>query len=317
MRTSRFVVRITIYCIIPVLGVFTANESVAISKNGFALDDASIPANEIVHGGPGRGGIPTINKPKFINADDASFMDPGNRVLGVSLNGIVRAYPIRILNYHEVVNDTFGESPVVVTYCPLCGSGMAFRGDIDDRRLIFGVSGLLYNSDVLLYDLQTGSLWSQIKSAAVSGPMNGMKLVPIPITHTTWRNWKARNPDSQILSMDTGFQRDYRKDPYPDYENNAKILFPVAAKSRKYRQKALVMGLEIDGQFKAYPFDELKRVPGQFTDEFKGRKFVIEYDDENRSARIVDTAGNQLPTVIAFWFAWFAFHPDTAIYTAD
>jgi hypothetical protein len=302
---------------IPALGILAAEDSIAISKNGFILDGASIPIDEIVHGGPGRGGIPAINTPKFVTRDDAGFLAPEDRVLGVFHSGIARAYPVRILNYHEVVNDVFHDISIVITYCPLCGSGMAFYGSIADRRLIFGVSGLLYNSDVLLYDLQTQSLWSQIKSTAVSGTMNGTKLVPIPISHTTWRDWKLRHPNSRVLSTETGFQRDYQENPYPDYESNARILFPVTARSRKYRQKALIMGLEIDGRFKAYPFEELERNPGQFTDEFQGEKFEVHYDDENRSARIFGEDGSEIPTVTAYWFAWYAFHPDTTVYKAE
>jgi hypothetical protein len=317
MDSRAVVLRIAAFCIIPVLGIFAAETSIAISKNGFILDDASIPVDEIVNGGPGRGGIPAINKPKFVSPDDAIFLDPEDRVLGLSLNGIARAYPVRILNFHEVVNDAFHDTSIVITYCPLCGSGMAFYGNIINRRLIFGVSGLLYNSDVLLYDLQTQSLWSQIKGAAVSGAMKGTKLVTIPISHTTWRDWKARHPNSRVLSTQTGFQRDYRKDPYPDYESDAKILFPVGARSRKYRQKTWVMGLEVDGRFKAYPFEELKRNPGQFTDEFQGTKFRVHYDDQNRSARIFDQDGIEIPTMTAYWFAWYAFHPDTAIYSTE
>ena len=317
MDSRGLILRISALYIVPVLGLFATEKSMAVSKNGFVLDDTSIPIEEIVHGGPGRGGIPAINKPKFVFSDNASFLSPEDRVLGVSLTGIARAYPVRILNYHEVVNDAFHDTSIVITYCPLCGSGMAFYGSITNRRLIFGISGLLYNSDVLLYDLQTQSLWSQIKGAAVSGAMNGTKLVTIPISHTTWRDWKARHPNSRVLSTQTGFQRDYRKDPYPDYESDAKILFPVAARSRKYRQKTWVMGLEVDGRFKAYPFEELKRNPGQFTDEFQGTKFRVHYDDQNRSARIFDQDGIEIPTMTAYWFAWYAFHPDTAIYSAE
>jgi hypothetical protein len=317
MDSRGLILRISAFCIIPVLGLFTTEKSMAVSKNGFVLDDTSIPIDEIVNGGPGRGGIPAINKPKFVIPDNASFLSPEDRVLGVSLTGIARAYPVRILNYHEVVNDAFHDTSIVITYCPLCGSGMAFYGSITNRRLIFGISGLLYNSDVLLYDLQTQSLWSQIEGAAVSGAMNGTKLIPIPVSHTTWRDWKARHPNSQVLSTETGFRRDYRKDPYPGYASSTKTLFPVAARSRKYRQKALVMGLEVRGHFKAYPFEELKRTPGQFTDEFQGEKFQIHYDDENRSARIFDKEGSEMHSVTAYWFAWYAFHPDTTIYTPE
>jgi len=251
-----------------------------------------------------------------VTADNASFLRPNDRVLGVESNGVERAYPIRILNYHEIVNDTLGGQPIVITYCPLCGSGMAFDSTINGKRLEFGVSGLLYNSDVLLYDRQSGSLWSQIARTAVTGKMKGTRLDPIRVSHTTWRDWQTRHPDTEVLSTRTGFRRNYKVDPYPNYGRNGRLYFPVAEENRRYPRKSIVMGLEIDGRFKAYPFKELKKSPSQFTDKFQGEQIEVYYDDRNQTARILDAHGNELPSLIAFWFAWYAFHPNTEIYTA-
>jgi hypothetical protein len=304
---------------IALLGLFVAVSAAAESKNGFILDDALIPLKEIRSGGPGRDGIPSLDNPVFVMADKASFLRPNDRILGVDLNGVERAYPIRILNYHEIVNDTLGGQPIVITYCPLCGSGMAFDSSINGKRLEFGVSGLLYNSDVLLYDRQSGSLWSQIMSTAVTGNMKGTRLDPIRVSHTTWRDWQTRHPDTEVLSTRTGFRRNYKVDPYPNYGRNGQLYFPVAVENRRYPRKSIIMGLEIDGRFKAYPFNELKKNSSQFTqftDEFQGEQIEVYYDDQNQTARILDAHGNELPTLIAFWFAWYAFHPDTEIHTA-
>jgi hypothetical protein len=251
-----------------------------------------------------------------VSADDAAFLKDKDRVLGIELNGVARAYPIRILNYHEIVNDAFGGHAVVVTYCPLCNSGIAFDATVDRVRLEFGVSGLLYNSDVLLYDRQTGSLWSQIEKMAISGDMKGTALTAFPLRHTTWRDWVARYPDTEVLSDETGFRRNYKVNPYPNYARNSSLYFPVAEENSKYRRKSLVLGLEIDGQFKGYPFSELSKGPREFVDEFQGQSFEVQYDKKNKTARIVDENGDEQPTLISFWFAWYAFHPDTEIYTA-
>ncbi len=303
--------------VIALLGLLPAIESVADSKNGFALDGALIPSEQILHGGPGRDGIPSLDDPTFVAARKAKFLAPNDRVLGIEINGIRRAYPIRILNYHEIVNDLIGGEPIVITYCPLCGSGMAFSSTIDGKRFEFGVSGLLFNSDVLLYDRQTKSLWSQIKSTAVTGRMKGTRLDVIPLTNTTWRDWQMRYPHSQVLSTDTGFRRNYEVNPYPNYGQSGRLYFPVAEENQRYHRKSLVLGLEVDGHFKAYPFDELKKGPSQFVDQFQGRSLEIRYDDENQTARIVEVDGDEMPTLLAYWFAWYAFHPDTAIYTAN
>jgi hypothetical protein len=292
-------------------------ESAAESKNGFVLDDALIPPNEILHGGPGRDGIPSLDYPDFVAAADADFLKPKDRILGLERNGVARAYPIRILNYHEIVNDAFGGSAVVVTYCPLCNSGMAFNAKVGQRRLEFGVSGLLYNSDVLLYDRQTGSLWSQIKQTAVTGEMKGTRLDAFPMTHTTWRDWVARYPETEILSDQTRFRRNYKVNPYPNYGRDSKLYFPVAEENSKYRRKSIVLGLEVDGHFKAYPFSELNKGPATFTDEFQGQSFEVRYDKKNETAMIVDKDGNERPTLISFWFAFFNDTATTEIYTDD
>ena len=292
-------------------------ESFAASKNGFVLDDALVPAKQILSGGPGRDGIPSLDYPAFIVARNADYLNEEDRILGIEVNGVARAYPIRILNYHEIVNDIVGGEAIVVTYCPLCGSGMAFNAEINNKSFEFGVSGLLYNSDVLLYDRQTGSLWSQILKTSVTGAMSGTRLTAIPLSHTTWQDWYARHPTTDVLSPETGYRRNYRVDPYPGYSRSGKLYFPVQEESRLYSRKALVMGLEIDGEFKVYPFAELQKGSGRFTDEFNGTRFEVLYDSANETARILAENGNEIPTLMAFWFAWYAFHPDGDIYTAE
>ncbi|MCH8073344.1 MAG: DUF3179 domain-containing protein [Proteobacteria bacterium] len=297
--------------------LLAAHESAAESKNGFVLDDALVPPHEILNGGPGRDGIRSLDYPAFISANEATYLKSRDRVLGIELNGVARAYPIRILNYHEIVNDAFGGHAIVVTFCPLCNSGIAFNAEVDGTRLEFGVSGLLYNSDVLLYDRQTGSLWSQIEKTAITGTMKGTRLDALPMAHTTWRDWVARHPETEVLSDQTGFRRNYKVSPYPDYARNSALYFPVTAQNSKYRRKSLVLGLEIDGQFKAYPFSELRKSPREFLDEFQGQSFAVRYDKKNKTASIVGEDGDEWPTLISFWFAWYAFHPETEIYTAD
>ncbi len=292
-------------------------DAIAATRNGFPLDDALVPAKEIRSGGPGKDGIPALIDPDFVAADEASFLTDKDRVLGISHNGVIRAYPIRILNYHEIVNDLLGGDAIVVTFCPLCGSGMAFYSNISDARLLFGVSGLLYNSDVLMYDLQTQSLWSQLMSQAISGPMKGQRLTTLAISHTTWKEWKSRHPETEVLTTQTGFRRNYRVDPYPNYGRSGRLYFPVNQSSKLYKRKALVMGLEIDGRFKVYPFDELEEGQARFSDEFQGISFDVLFDEENKTARILRADGIEIPTTIAFWFAWYAFHPESEVFTAD
>ncbi len=296
--------------------VFWTGSCYALSKNGFELDGALIPVEQILSGGPRKDGIPAIDNPRFVAAGKARFLNADVFVLGINYNGIAKAYPVNILNWHEVVNDHFNSAPVVITFCPLCGSGMAFSAVIDDKPLTFGVSGLLYNSDVLLYDRQTLSLWSQLMMQGISGPMKGKRFVSLPVRHTTWRDWQSRHPGTLVLSTDTGYDRDYGNSPYDDYLRSPRLMFPVNAVSHLYHPKEEVFGLEIAGSFKVYPFIELEKSPTSFTDTINGRMITIHYDHENRSAAAFDQQGVQLPGIRSLWFAWYAFHPQTAVYQA-
>lgn len=285
--------------------------------NGFELQGALIPAEEILRGGPAKDGIPSIDDPHFVTAEQALRLDDSDMVIGVSRNGIGKAYPIRILNWHEVVNDHLGGEPLVITFCPLCGSGMVFQRRVGERNLTFGVSGLLYNSDVLLYDRQTESLWSQIEARAVTGEHRGQALSPVPVEHTSWSDWRRRHPDTLVLSFETGFQRNYDFDPYGGYEQSAATYFPVKFRAAGFHPKERVIGLVLGAEAKAWPFIELGKVGGPLHDSLAGTSVVVHFDSKHQSARILDGEGKLLPAVTLYWFAWAAFHPDTAIFRSN
>ena len=283
--------------------------------NGFNLSGAAIPRDRIHHGGPAKDGIPAIDRPIFVTAKQGgTFLKDDDGVLGVAHRGVVRAYPIRILNWHEIVNDRFADQPVLITFCPLCGTGMVFESRADDRTLDFGVSGLLYNSDVLMYDRQTQSLWSQIMMRAVSGPMNGKRLTPIAVTHTTWADWRKSHPATQVLSAETGHVRSYDRNPYAGYETSESVLFPVEFRAAGYHPKERVLGIVLGGQYKAYPFVELGKGPGMVSDRVGGVAVTVRFDRGAPRATAHAADGAQLPAVVGFWFAWYAFHPQTGIY---
>lgn len=282
---------------------------------GFSINAPLVPIAEIRHGGPPKDGIPSIDKPVFKPVGDYDFFDDEHRILGVYLNGIAKAYPIGILNWHEIVNDLFAEQAIVITYCPLCGSGVAFVAIIDGIATTFGVSGLLYNSDVLLYDRKTESLWSQIMAQAINGRKKGTELEIVSTANTTLGEWKKRHPNTLVLTTDTGFKRDYKRSPYGDYNESTLLYFPVAKESKTFHPKEMVIGLELDGKFKAYPLSRLaKSGKGDIRDKFNGRDLSITFNPNSFSATIKDETGNELPGIALFWFAWYAFHPDTKVY---
>ena len=286
--------------------------------SGFDMSRHSIPVDEILSGGPPKDGIPALSQPEFVTVKKAGrFMKDEDRVLGLAGNGEVKAYPIKILNWHEIVNDTLGSEAVVVTFCPLCGTGMVFDAKIKGRNLTFGVSGLLYQSDMLLYDRKTDSLWSQIKGEAVTGPLMGARLKLLSSTQTTWGAWKKTHPETLVLSEQTGYRRDYDRDPYLGYYTSSRLMFKVKNQNKTYHPKEKVIGLEIGGKFKAYPFSELSQAKQPVADKLNGVSIKVTFDKKSQTAVIRDRKGKELPSVVGFWFAWFAFHPDTGVYKAS
>lgn len=294
-----------------------ADMAAAETKNGFDLSRATIPADEIFQGGPPRDGIPAIDAPVFIAADDAAadFLRDEDIVIGVEVDGVARAYPTRILVWHEIVNDTIGETAFAVTYCPLCGTAMVFDRTIDGAARRFGVSGLLYQSDVLMYDRESDSLWSQLAMRAVSGDAAGAgaTLKWLPAEHLTWAAWRARHPQGEVLSTETGYRRDYNGNPYADYFSREETMFPVPRHREEFSNKTWVIGVVINGEAKAYPIDALP--PAQrVDDEVGGRRIQVEYHPKNRQPIVRGDNGEALPAVLVFWFAWQAFYPATAVW---
>ncbi len=288
-----------------------------ITVNGFDLSGSIVPQTEILQGGPPRDVIPALTDPKFEPVNKSGWLKKDSRILGVFINGIAKAYPLEIMNWHEIVNDTFGNLHVLITYCPLCYSGMAFNPMINGRRHIFGVSGLLYNSDVLLYDRTTESLWSQIMSIAVSGNYVSQRLEPFPVENTTLQDWTLKFPDTLVLSKETQYNRNYDIDPYDEYRRSEKLMFPVKFRAHGRHPKELVLGININDKSKAYPLSELSRTNGFIKDSIDGKEIYISYNKEEKSGTIIDSNCKLLPAVTLFWFAWYTFNSETEIFEAS
>jgi hypothetical protein len=299
------------------LAVAVSSSLAARTMNGFTLDGALVPNREIHSGGPKRDGIPAIDNPEFVGVAQVGYLDDDDRVLGIDFEGAVRAYPVKILNWHEIVNDRVGDVGVLITYCPLCGSGMAFRVAADAR---FGVSGLLYNSDMLLYDGATESLWSQIMGQAITGPSKGRRLEPIVVRHTSWKSWRETHPTTSVLSARTGYAMSYGRYPYGNYESSRRLSFPVGQRNRRYHPKEWVIGLDMGELIRAYPLSELAQTESPLHDQVGDRQFLVYFDAQDRSGWIEEVTPDgavEIPSIRAFWFAWYAFHPDGEVFQVD
>lgn len=283
------------------------------TKNGFDLSNASINDEEILSGGPPRDGIPSIDRPKFIATKKVDYLRDGDIVIGLVRGDTARAYPTRILIWHEIVNDVIGGDAVAVTYCPLCGTAMVFGRKIDGKMRTFGVSGLLYRSDVLMYDRESESLWTQLAMKAVSGPAVGNELTWLPSEHLTWKAWREKYPNGEVLSTDTGYNRNYRGEAYSSYFASDETMFPVPHTRKELPNKTWVIGVIIDGKAKAYPVSDLPADKG-IEDKVGGKKLVVRYDAGKRYPTITGPEGEQMPSVMVFWFAWQAFYPKTGLW---
>jgi hypothetical protein len=266
-------------------------------------------------------------------------------VFGIEIAGDARAYPLRILDWHEMFNDVVGGVPVTLAYCTLCGSGILYDARVPghDEPFVFGSSGFLYRSNKLMYDQGTHSLWNQFTGRPVVGPLtgSGIELEVLPVTITSWRDWEAQHPDTKVLSLDTGYERDYTPgQPYGEYFASEELMFPMLVPDERLAPKDYVFALRIGDQEQAWPLDEFEG--GRVISAKVGdRAVVLVGDAATRTVRAYESGGRdfaagsdpttlvadgqdwqihedaligpggerleRLPGHIAYWFAWQGF----------
>jgi len=309
-----------------------------------------IPLDKIKSGGPPKDGIPSIDKPKFVKSSESEFISDDDLVIGIDINGEQRAYPLFIMVWHEIVNDEVGGVPVAVTYCPLCFTNQVFDRNVDGKITEFGTSGKLYNSNLVMYDRNTDSQWSQALGIAITGEMTGQTLKRIPFDVARWSDWKSLYPDTLVLTTDTGFFRTYGIDPYGDYYIDSRVIFPVENKDDRLFLKEKILGFD-NGVYKAYKLSDVEKnkvinddvgdkkivlislypeMARAFTRIVDGQILEFEYsngqiiDIQTKSKWNFDGVsiegqlkGKKLQREVynpGFWFEWVAFHPETLLY---
>jgi len=282
------------------------------AHNGFSLKGSRVAAEKILAGGPARDEIRSVDAPEFVPLEAATWVGPSTPVLGLELAGEARAYPVHLMEYHQVVNDELAGKPVVVTYDPIAGAPVAYRSALGDRRLSFGVSGLIHQSNFLLYDRETESLWSQLRGDALAGPLSGSELERLRIRQEPMAVWAHRHPGTRVLARPEPDRIDYRHSPYSRYWVSEKIPFAVDAEDRRYHPKEVVLGVVAGGVARAYLGSILTAAGGRIVDEFEGRKLRVAYDTE--TATFVWEVPDDVEVQEAYWFAWKAFHPETGIW---
>lgn len=273
-------------------------------------------------GGPGKGGIgidrgiPALDESniKYVGMQEADqWIEDNELVLAINYRGIKRIYPLQIMVWHEIANDIIGTDPIAITYCPLCGSGIAYHRVINNQPVKFGTSGNLYNSNLIMYDDLTETYWQQIDGKAIVGELTGLELQEISIDTVVWRDYKANNPAAQVISQDTGMSRNYGRDPYGNYYEDSFLLFPVDNEDNRIHAKTPVLGIEINGKYKAYQEDQIKEL-GTITDNFQDTNIKIDAKEDGTIIITNLDTGKEITRERDFWFAWYAFHPETELY---
>jgi len=239
-----------------------------------------IDPEEILSGGPPPDGIPPIDEPKFQSAKSVDWLFNLEPVLSIEVNGEVRGYPIQIMTWHEIVNDTIAGVPVTISYCPLCNSALAYDRRVGERIFDFGTSGKLFNSSLVMYDRQTESLWTHFEGKAVVGALTGERLTTLPVATTSWESFRDAHPDALVLSRLTGFRRDYGRNPYAGYDdvNTSPFLFNGVVDGRlAAKTRVVVVVRSDDGPAVALPLESLfdQRVV-QFTAQGRDVVAVLE-----------------------------------------
>lgn len=325
------------------------------NNNGNNINEWLIPVSEVKDGGPGKDGIPSIDNPKFITAAEASFMDDWRLVIGIKEGGEARAYPHIILDWHEVVNDAINNNFITISYCPLTGTSFGWKSIANGVQSNFGVSGLLYNTNLILYDRNTDSNWSQLRLQCVNGPLISDRPILTNVVETDWGTWKSLYPDTKVLSLDTGFSRSYGVYPYGDYRTNHDFfLFTPSPLNPALPNKERIFAILTNDKSKVYKFSSFGNGKA-IVDNFLGQEYllvgdkdtvnafklsaeysnlVFEYDFSGQEVFFKDNEGNawtifgeavegprtgevlQSPKkVVSFWFAIAAFYPNPQIFT--
>ena len=236
-----------------------------------------LPINQVFDGGPGKDGIPSVDAPRFSAVRDVDYLDDDDLVLGIKVGSEVRAYPHPILDWHEIVNDHVNGLNVAITYCPLTGTGIGWDRSFNGQVTTFGVSGLLYNNNLIPYDRATDSNWSQMLLKSVNGIRIREEIETHQLVEMSWPTWKRLFPNSKVMNLQTGFDRRYSVYPYGDYKtNNNFLLFPLTNDDSRLERKERGLGVIVNDQAKFYrfeDFDDASVVLEQ--DNFNGKDLVV------------------------------------------
>ncbi len=238
--------------------------------------DWLIPKDKVFDGGPGKDGIPALTTPDFVPVPEIDYLLDNDLVLAFKNGEEVKIYPHPVLDWHEIINDQAGDISIAVTYCPLTGTGIGWDREIDGKLTTFGVSGLLYNSNLIPYDRATNSNWSQMRLDCVNGVHKGKTVETFTLFETTWGTIKGMYGNAKVVSKETGHSRPYGEYPYGSYkEDNSYLIFPVSNSDNRLSAKQRVHGVIIGEKVKAYRLAEFKGALSLLTDTVGKNEIIV------------------------------------------
>ncbi len=267
----------------------------------------SIDLKQIRRGGPRKDGIPALNHPDFVSVDVAETKKNQLGIV-VSVEDETRFYPYNIIVWHELVNDSIGDLDFLVSFCPLCGSGIVYDRKVDGETLEFGVSGMLFESNMLMFDRDSESLWSQSRSEAVVGDRLGQRLEVLPMQLMRFEQVREKYPEVRVLSRKTGYVREYDRWPYSGYAQRDELVFPVSSQSDRFATKQMLYVLPMAENSLAIPLAFLQE--GQNQQSVSGHNVVLTKTGEVMQATV---DGKPAAGYYEMWFSWFVQHGETGL----
>ena len=272
-------------------------------QNITPVDQWLVPKSKVIDAGPGKDGIPALEQPEMRLATEIGYLDENDLIIGINTEDGYRAYPHKILDWHEIINDRVKSKHFSINYCPLTGSAMAWDMFLAKELSTYGVSGFLYNSNLIPYDRRSGSLWSQMLMKCINGKKIGQEPNMYPIIETTWSTWKKMYPESKVVSLNTGFNRPYNVYPYiepltkADYRHDPFLIFPVDFIDDRLSRKERILGVTINDEGKAYRFKSFEGPISVIHDQFQGETIVVAGSSEMNFMVVFETHledGNEL-----------------------
>ncbi|TCD14269.1 DUF3179 domain-containing protein [Oricola cellulosilytica] len=283
---------------------------------------STVDLDRVLSGGPPRDGIPSIDDPKFIPIGEETSLDENEAVIGLKINGDARAYPIRIVTWHEIVNDTVGGVPVAVTYCPLCNSSLTFDRRVEGEVLEFGTTGKLKDSNLIMYDRTTDSWWQQFSGDAIAGSYAGTFLKLLPSRLQSWSEFKAENPDGKVLVPNNPRLRDYGRNPYAGYDTARPFLYDGQLPPDIEPMERVVVVRRDGEEPLIVTLNKVREDNGLREGDYQvewapGQRSALDTSQIAKGREVgtitVQKGGRDVPYDVTFAFVAHAFYPDVAI----